>query len=71
MSNASYIGRIRISWYISSEISNQFEKKCGFLLLPTDTGMVTVPDPRLKILSDISGSKELVRPGIVYKFSCL
>ena len=32
-----------------------------FCTIEPNTGMVTVPDPRLQILSNISGSKELVR----------
>jgi hypothetical protein len=32
-----------------------------FCTIEPNVGMVTVPDPRLKQLSDISGSKELVR----------
>ena len=31
-----------------------------FCTIEPNTGMVTVPDPRLQILSNISGSKELV-----------
>lgn len=31
-----------------------------FCTIEPNVGMVTVEDPRLKILSDISGSKELV-----------